>query len=361
MPSIAGAARHSPFVSLTPIVALEKRGTLMKVAVTGGTGFVGSHAVKEILARGHDVRLLVRSPEKVAPTMALHGLSEDDVEVAIADVQDAAAIEAGLDGCDAVVHAASVYSFDPSRADEMAEVNVDGMRTVFDAGIAHGLDPIVHVSSVVALLREDELDHPVGPDAPPGNPTHHYSRTKAEQERVARAYQDEGAPIVIVHPGGVWGPVDPYMGESQQFVPAILRGIWTMVPGGQLTVCDVRDVAQVLAAVLEPGKGPRRYSAVGHAVELKALTKLVTAANGRTLPSVSIPDVVASGLQKMLWVLNRRGRGRRLPFSAEMVWIGRHRPRVDNSRTEEELGVTFRPVAETVGDQVAWMKSAGRL
>ncbi len=332
----------------------------MLVAVTGGTGFVGSHAVKAMLDRGHQVRLLVRSPEKVDAAMRLQGVEPDAVDVAVADLRDGPAIADGLDGCDAVMHVASVYTFDPTRWKEMAEVNLAGMEAVIAAGIAAGLDPIVHVSSVVALLRDGERGHGVGPDEPPGDAPYGYSASKAAQERAARRHQLDGHPVVIVHPGAVWGPRDPYLGESQQLAKDATKGLLAMVPPGGLAVCDVRDVAQVLAAVVESGRGPRRYSAVGHYMPLADIVKTASAAAGKQRRSVVIPDGAARVMQQGLVALNRRGFGRRLP-TADQIWISRQRPIADNTRTQSDLDVTFRPPTESIHDQVRWMREVGRL
>lgn len=332
----------------------------MLVAVTGGTGFVGSHAVAALLQRGHDVRLLVRSPAKVRPALVMHDLAEDDVEVAVADLADDGAIGEGLSGCDAVIHAASVFSLDPRRADEMATVNLSGMRSVIEHGRALGLDPIVHVSSVVALLRDDIMEHSVAPDAPIGSSSYPYSRSKADQEREARQHQDDGAPVVTVQPGGVWGPADPHLNESHQAVQAAVNGLYRTVPPGALAVCDVRDVAQVLARTVEPGRGPRRYSAIGEAVPLTDLVRTVTSAAGRPRRSSAVPDSVARAMERTLAALNRRGVAP-MGATAEAIWVGRHQPAIDISRTEADLGVTFRPFEETVADQVAWMQAEGRL
>ena len=100
----------------------------MLVLVTGGTGYVGSHAVAALIKAGHRVRMLARSPGSV--TAALAPLGVAIVETSIGDVTDPGTVERALDGCDAVLHAASVFSMDPRRADEMRAFNVRGTDTV---------------------------------------------------------------------------------------------------------------------------------------------------------------------------------------------------------------------------------------
>src|SRR5262245_51930379 len=100
----------------------------MLVVVTGGTGYLGSHAVAALVEAGHRVRVMARSPDRVQGALGPLGIG--DVETAIGDVTDPAAVERALEGCDAALHTASVFSFDARRAEEMREVNVRGTETV---------------------------------------------------------------------------------------------------------------------------------------------------------------------------------------------------------------------------------------
>src|SRR5262249_23246163 len=122
----------------------------MFVLVTGGTGYVGSHTVAALTRAGHGARVLARSPDRIAAALEPFGVS--GVETSLGDVPDPVAVARALDGCDAVVHAASVFSMNPRRAEEMRAVNVRGTDTVLGSAHRLGLDPIVHVSSELALL-----------------------------------------------------------------------------------------------------------------------------------------------------------------------------------------------------------------
>jgi nucleoside-diphosphate-sugar epimerase len=81
-----------------------------------------------------------------------------------------------------------------------------------------------------------------------------YSRSKAESEQVARRHQEQGIPVVITYPGGVIGPHDPYLGKSNRTMIEFATSGDTMRGGGNWV--DVRDVAKVDAAVMEPGRAP---------------------------------------------------------------------------------------------------------
>jgi dihydroflavonol-4-reductase len=97
-------------------------------------------------------------------------------------------------------------------ASRIHQANVRAAETVLGAAVRMGLDPVVHVSSYVALLPPEKPGAVLTPDSPVTRPGGAYSRSKAESEQAARRHQEQGAPVVIVYPGGVIGPDDPYLG-----------------------------------------------------------------------------------------------------------------------------------------------------
>ena len=173
----------------------------MRILVTGGTGYVGSHAAAALHADGHAVRLLVRRPERVPAALSPLGVGPDAVDIRVGDVLDARSVATALEGCEAVLHAAAVYSFDPRDARGIRETNVRATEVVLGAANRLGLDPIVHVSSYGALLPPN--GSVLGPDEPLKQPSDPYCASKAAAERVARDLQTKGAPVTIVQPVGL--------------------------------------------------------------------------------------------------------------------------------------------------------------
>ena len=155
----------------------------MKVLVTGGTGFVGAHSVAALVSQGHQVRLLVRSPDRVARSLSPLGAA--DVESVVGDVTDQQSVDEAMAGCDAVLHAAAVYTTDPRAASRIQSTNVRAAEIVLGAAVRTGLDPVVHVSSYTALLPPQPPGTVLTPDSPVTRPVGTYARSKAESEQIA--------------------------------------------------------------------------------------------------------------------------------------------------------------------------------
>ncbi|MBE1487543.1 NAD-dependent epimerase/dehydratase family protein [Plantactinospora soyae] len=330
----------------------------MLVLVTGGTGFLGSHSVAEILRAGHRVRLLVRDPAGVVPALDPLGVDVDGLELFRGDVTDADAVAAAMRGCDAVLHAASVYSFDSRARAAMRAVNVRGTELVLDAAGVAGLDPIVYVSSFAALLPTDR--EPLGTESPVGTPRETYMSTKARAEAVARRAQRAGAPVVITYPLATLGPHDPKLGDQAGRVRNALRGLMPMWPSGGFPVGDVRDVARLHAAVLNPGRGPRRFLAQGRYVSTREFVRTLRRVTGRRLPAVHLP---ASGMLPVgaLTSLVQRLVPAHIPAEYGAIYtclVGRA---VDTTATDQLLGSAGTTFETTLRDTVRWLHRAGHI
>jgi dihydroflavonol-4-reductase len=329
----------------------------MRVLVTGGTGYVGSHSINALTAAGHEVRVLARSPERIAAR--LDSLDVNEVEAAVGDVTDPASVDRALDGCEAVLHAASVFSMDPRKAEEMKRVNVRGTETVLGAAHRRGLDPIVHVSSEVALLPPDDGEV-LRADSRVQRPAGTYSRTKADSELVARRFQGQNAPVVSIMPAAIWGPRDPNFGEGATLAANVLRNRFPVIMSGGMHIADVRDVAAVNAAVMVPGRGPRGYLVTGQYISMPDIVRTLAGLSGRRIPFVILPSWFLAGFGHAADVVQRRMKAR-LPWSAEAIWVMNCSAHCDDSTTRNELGLEPRPLRVTFADTVRWLVEEGKL
>ena len=330
----------------------------MDVLVTGGTGFVGSHCVAELAARGHRVRCLVRSPERLR--RALFPLGAPEASPVKGDVTDALAVARAVEGCDAVLHAANVFSFDPRRGDEMLRVNVEGTRTVLDAARRAGCDPVVHVSSIAAVLPSDRA--PVPADAPLSRTRAPYSRSKALAEGVAREAQAAGAPVVVTRPGAVLGPHDPGPGEMVHTLRGFLGNRFPFhMPTGAFNYADVHWLARVHAALFAArGGGPRTVNAGGTFVTWTAYVHLLRSLTGRRLPTPLWSPAPAARAMGWCADLVQHLVPVRLPFSSENTWLTLNTRPFDDTEAVRLAGPPP-ALAATVAEAIRWCVRAGHL
>jgi nucleoside-diphosphate-sugar epimerase len=306
---------------------------------------------------GHNVRLLVRDAARLQSSAQPIGVDTSDV--AIGDITDADSVARALDGCDAVVHCAAVVATDPRRASEVLETNLAGARHVLGGAADLGMDPVVHVSSITALFTP-RLDR-MHADLPVTGGTDAYGRSKAAVDRYARDLQDRGVPVVITYPGMVLGPpAGVQFGEVADGVETVLKtGI---VPGRDAawTLVDVRDLAAVHAALLAPGRGPRRYMAGGNHLTAAEVAQALREATGRHLALVPVPGGVLRSLGRTADLVSRVVPLHLVLTEAAMQYYTQMPPS-DDRPSHRDLGATYRPPAETLRATIGGLARVGRI
>ena len=265
----------------------------MKVFVTGGTGFIGEHVVRRLLERGDEVVCLARSPEKGRRLESL------GASIAEGDLADAAAIKAGMEGADAVVHGAAVYEVGIPQGEHeaMYEANVLGTETVLRAALECNVPKVVYISTVAAFgdthgeVVDETFEHP-GTEF-----TSYYEETKYRAHQVAKQLiVDEGLPCVIVQPGGVYGPEDhSALGTTiSQFVDGKLPML--PFPDLGMNLVHVDDVAAGVLLALEKGEVGEAYVLGGQITTMREAIDTVGKLAGRKPPRMTMP----TGLLKLL-------------------------------------------------------------
>ena len=326
----------------------------MKVLVTGATGYIGSHVVEQLVADGHDVRILVRSREKLHRVLGPRTL--DRLDVVVGDMLDRFAVVEAVTGCDAVVHTAGVVGVSRT-GDTSRNANVDGTRLVIGAAIEAGCDPVIYTSSVATLIPT--ADPVLTTETPLSEPPGDYGRSKVEAERFVRALQAEGAPVTTFVIGGVYGPDQPELASAMESIVAAASQLM-VIPEAGIGIIDVRDLALLVSAALEPGRGPRRYMAGGQFLSWAEWTEVLSDVIGRPVRRMRIPGGALRGMAATLDTVKRVvDFDYPLTYEAAVEMTGT--PPNDDSTTLRELGVTYRPVRETLEDSARWLIRAGHL
>lgn len=324
--------------------------------MTGASGFVGSYAVRSLLAAGHRPRLLVRDTARTTRVLREIGVETETVEMRTGDVRDTGAVGDALDGCDAVIHAAAALGVTGPRVD-MIEINVNGTRNVIGGAVARGLDPVIHISTVAVFVP------PAGPIIRPSDPLASprtgYGRSKVEAERYVRRLQDEGAPITIYYPGGVLGPCQPHLDAMMEGLAGALGTMWPITRGG-VSMIDVRDLGEALARGVVAGQGARRYPIGGHFLTWAGLADLCDALTGVRCRRVPVPGRLMIALGSALDAA-KRVRHFDYPLTHDAAEFMVTLVPSDDAATFDALDLTLRPVEESLADTIRWLAAAGHL
>jgi len=172
----------------------------VRILVTGGTGFVGSHLVSRLVKKGELVRVLVRKNSNI------DYLKKLNVEICVGDVTDKNSIKAAVEGVDLVYHIAALFrqARFPDRV--YGEINVQGTQNMLEASYEEGVKRFVHCSTIGVL---GHIANPPANETYPYNPGDVYQRSKCEGEKIAlKFFQDKEFPVVVARPASVYGPGD---------------------------------------------------------------------------------------------------------------------------------------------------------
>ena len=265
----------------------------MKVFLTGGTGFIGGEIARQLRARGDEVICLARNPEKGAKVTAL------GCELISGDLGDEAAIRRGMEGCDAVIHAAAVFEVGIPAAQRpaMREANVAGTERVMRAALDAKIPKVVYVSTVGAFgnthrkVVDESYEHP-GREF-----TSYYEETKVEAHRIVeRMSTEQGLPAVIVQPGGVYGPEDS--SQVADLIEQFTAGKLPLLPFPEFGIClaDVEDVAAGILLALEKGKAGEAYVLSGPVTTMREAIEVTAGLSGRKAPKHAMPVALLKAL-----------------------------------------------------------------
>lgn len=190
----------------------------MKLAITGGTGFVGSHLIDVALAAGHTIKALTRREQE----------ARDGVEWIFGDLGSRDALERLVGHADAIIHAAGTISAPNAAGFEKG--NVQGTLAMLAAATAGGVHRFVHVSSLAA--REPKLSL--------------YGASKAKAEELVHS---SGLNWAIVRPPAVYGPGDK---ETLELFRMAKLGLMLMPPKGRVSVIHANDLSKLFIALAAP-------------------------------------------------------------------------------------------------------------
>jgi dihydroflavonol-4-reductase len=349
------ASRKAPAKSAAKAAAKKSTAIIRrpqsKTLITGGTGFLGAHLVRQLIAEG-------AKNLRVMTTSAPRWLAELGVETVEGSITERADVARAVEGVAEVYHLAGRVSREDEDAREMYSIHVEGTRQLCDAAARGGVQTIVMASTSGTIAVREKGDGI--PDERGTQPVDIISRwpyyaSKLYQERVAtEGFSGEGKRLVILNPSLLLGPGDERLSSTRIVLDFLTRKI-NAVPSGGLSFVDVRDAATAFRAAMKNGKAGERYL-LGSAnwtfekffQRLERLTKV-------RAPRFSFPTRLAVAGSQIIHAFYKQW-DKAPPVEPAAVEMAEYFWYLDSSKAERELGFSPRDPGETLLDTVKYLR-----
>jgi len=331
----------------------------MKCFVTGGSGFIGANLVHELVARGHEVKVLLRESSD------RRGLRVATYEPVFGDLSDRDSLLRGIKGCDWCFHAAASYRLWLKDYASMYVTNVEGTRNVLEAASQAGCSRIIYTSTVGCIgLPARDGDQIVPTDenrhSSLGRMSSHYKRSKWEAEQVALDLASEGKPIVTVNPSAPIGPRDVKPTPTGKVIVDFLNRAMPAYLDTGLNWVHVRDVAigHILAA--EKGRIGERYI-LGNAEgnwTFKRVLAVLSDITGLPAPKFKVPYIFALAAAHVDETISSiTGKEPKAPLAG--VRMAKYKMFFNPAKAISELGLPQTPPRKALEDAVEWFCQNG--
>jgi dihydroflavonol-4-reductase len=329
----------------------------MKVLVIGASGFLGANLVRALLAKGEQVRAMVR------PSSRLQVLEGLDVERVQADLTDAGSLQRVCQEMQIVYQAASYYPSHTIAAKVAVAQSLTETRNLLDAVRRADVDRLIFTSTLTTigfpptgasrLANEEDPFVPMFPDNP-------YLMAKAAMEHEVMQAARNGLPAVVVNPTAFYGPYDSTP-TSGRHILLIAKRLMPAYIEGPTNAVDVRDVADGMINAAERGRIGERYILGNWNTTQKELNALIARVAGVSPPLIRVPFPFAQHGSKLAEWLFRRILGRPAPVPAFFIEMLRHMQQYDCSKARRELGAPVRPPEQAIADALSWFRQNGYL
>lgn len=320
--------------------------------ILGATGFIGGHIALAALQRGWSVRGLRRVPG------AIGHVGSAPIEWVVGDLNRPVGLAAAFEDVELVFHAAGYYPHGSRPVPAQVAGAVNQTRSVVDACLRAGVKRLVYTSSLSTIAAPppgaarlaDERDSYL-----PGSlPRSAYYECKYAMESEVLRVPPSELEVVVVNPTAVFGPGDVHLSLGRVLL-WVARGwavAWLPI---QVNIVDVRDVAQAQVRASQVGRSAQRYILGGHNLSMQEALGLATFIAGVRPPrvglSLGLVDRLVTLLSYIPGLAQASGH-----LQAIRAWQG-----YECRKAREEIGLTARPVEDTLRDSLAWFADHGYL
>jgi dihydroflavonol-4-reductase len=322
----------------------------MTTLVTGAAGFLGSHIARQLVARGEDVRVLLR------PSSQNRAIADLPLEYVTGDLRDPASLDRAMKNVRRVFHAAADYRLWARRSREIYDSNVGGTKNALAAAKRAGVEKFIYTSTVATIA----VDRPELPnestDARLEEMVGHYKRSKWMAEREALNAAKDGLPVIVAMPTTPVGPWDWKPTPTGKIILDFLNGKMPGYVETGLNFVGVEECAAGHLLVADKGQVGERYLLGGENLTLKRMLDTLAKITGLPAPTLKIPHGLALGVAYANTVFSRMI-GRAPGITIEGVKIAQHMMFVDCTRSQRELGFKAGPVTAALERAVRWYEA----
>jgi dihydroflavonol-4-reductase len=323
-----------------------------KILVTGAAGFLGSHLTRQLVARGAEVRVLLR------PSSNNRAIADLPLEYVTGDLRDAASLDHALAGVRRVFHVAADYRLWSKRSQDIYDSNVGGTKNLLEAAKRARVEQFIYTSTV-ATIAVDRSEQPnESTEATLDEMVGHYKRSKWLAEREVLGAARAGFPAIVAMPTTPVGPWDWKPTPTGKIILDFLNGKMPGYVETGLNFVGVEECAAGHILVGERGMLGERYLLGSQNLTLKAVLDTLAEITGLPAPTLKIPHGLALGVAYAETAFSRLiGREPQIPV--EGVKIAQHMMFVDCARAPRELG--FQPGSATAAFEraVRWYEANG--
>ena len=326
----------------------------MKIFVTGATGFLGSHVARQLLARGADLRLLVRA------TSRTDNIDDLPAECVVGDLRDLESLRKGISGCEFAFHVAADYRLWARNGQELYDSNVEGTRNILQAARDTGVRRVVYTSSVATMGfgnngRLTDERAPISLEDMIGD----YKRSKFMAERLVIEAGQAEQNVVMVNPTTPIGERDIKPTPTGRIVVDFLQRKFPAYVDTGLNLVDVVDCAEGHLLAMEKAVPGERYILGGENLTLKQILDKLAAITGMSSPKVKLPYAMAYATGVVDTLVTGTIRKREPRVTLDSVRMGRKKMFVTSAKAERELGWNPRPVDDALRRAVEWFQAHG--
>jgi nucleoside-diphosphate-sugar epimerase len=253
----------------------------LKIAVTGATGHIGNTLSRELLHKGHTLRILARNPESIP--------FNGDFEIFRGHLFDEESIDNLLSGCDMLIHLAAIISINPGKRDLIFKTNINGPEKMIEGCLKNGVKKIIHVSSIHAhrSTHASQVINESSEYETSDKSAYDYSKYRGEQLMLKA--REKGLKTVIVNPTGVLGPHDYKPSLSGRMIMDVYNGKMPFIISGGFDWVDVRDVAKAICSIIDKNIENDKFIIPGHWVSLREMSHLICQEKNRKYAGFTLP------------------------------------------------------------------------